>query len=64
MICIPLKTWMSWSPEERGEMITYYESTGKKWYIDFTGNNWPREFQKDKDEYREEMSIGGQPFNE
>jgi hypothetical protein len=61
MICIPLKTWMSWTDEERGEVLTYFEAKGKKWYIDFTEEE---NYQKDKDEYREEMSLGGRKISE
>lgn len=70
MICIPLKTWSKWSPEERTAATQYWQSTGTKWYIDFGGR--PRtleacQYEKDKEEYLDEMSLGGQiyrdPFN-
>jgi len=62
---IPLKTWMKWSPEERGQIAQYYANSGIKWMLDLSGvdDYIGNEIQKDYDEYREEMSLGGQIYD-
>ena len=61
---IALKDWLRWTPKERAEISQYYENSGIKWMLDldnvddYLGN----EIQKDYDEYREDMSLGGQRY--
>lgn len=62
MICIPLKTWDSWTVEERAQVTQYYEATGTKWYIQIDDKPRTLEVQKDHDEYLEDMSLGGEPY--
>jgi hypothetical protein len=62
---IPLKLWMSWTPEQRGVVASYYENMGWKWSLDLTDidGEIAREIEKDYDEFREEMSLGGQRYD-
>jgi len=62
---IPLKTWMAWTPKERSEIATHYENNNVKWMLDLSGvdDYLGNEIQKDYDEYREDMSLGGQRYD-
>jgi len=62
-VWIPFWQWDSWTPQQRGEVTAFYESRGQAWAIDLTRDR-PRDIQADKDEYREEMSIGGKRYRE
>jgi len=62
---IPFATWSRWTPQERAEIIRYYERLGIPWAIDLTGvdDYLGNEIQKDYDEYREDMSLGGKRYD-
>ncbi len=55
---IPFSTWYAWTPAERGEVSRYYEAQGVELAIDMNPGYPQAEFQKDKDEDREDMSLG------
>jgi hypothetical protein len=64
IVNIPFKTWIHWTPEERAQVSEYYAQLGVRWMLDLSGvdDRMGNEIEKDYDEYREEMSIGGRPF--
>jgi len=64
MVHIPFATWMSWTPKERRQVTEYYAQLGVRWMLDLTKHtDIASEIEKDYDEYREDMSIGGRPYN-
>jgi hypothetical protein len=60
--------WSQWTPEQRGEYTAHLEAQGIRYGISFMPMDCePRlstNLQKDKDDYREEMSLGGSPFKD
>lgn len=56
MIAIPLKQWLQWSVEERGQITQHYANIGRKWYLDSTGFDLHQEIQKD---YQDEADAHG-----
>jgi hypothetical protein len=61
---ITLTRWMSLTLEEHGELDRFVSKRGCELGIDVAGfhTNECDEFQKDRDEYIEEMSLGGRPY--
>ena len=60
------RLWLQWSAAERGEITADLEARGIAWGLNFIEcrRDPQADFQKDKDEYREEMGLGGRPFDE
>lgn len=59
---ISFAEWYAMTPEQRQ---TFIDQTGGKFVLDLSNPSFPqREFQADKDEYIEEMSLGGQTYTE
>jgi hypothetical protein len=61
---IPLIRWMSLTLEEHRELDKFVAARGCELGIDVAGyhTNERDEFQKDRDEYVEEMSLGGRRY--
>ena len=52
---IPFKLWCSWTPKERADVMSYYETNGIRYMLDLS--DFPpdeaKEIEKDYDEARE-----------
>ena len=57
--------WLQWTPEQRGEYVEHLEAKGIKWGISWikSDHRQGQDWQKDLDEYREEMSLGGSNYD-
>jgi hypothetical protein len=61
---LPMSRWMSLTLEEHRELDKFVKAHGYELGIDIAGYHTEQadEVQKNRDEYVEEMSLGGRPY--
>ncbi len=59
MIWIPLATWLTWTPEERGQVSQYYSAKGIKWALDLESHAPAHDRIGEFEEYEGEAGSRG-----